>query len=112
MCCVIYRNYAALRFSCLVKGLPHMRQAPPKNMRAFRHAESGILIPHRAQLCRLFREEKYDSTFIPLFRQNRQNWKFPIFVLWETKKDLKPKFQVFFHSLELVEISGIEPLTS
>ena len=31
---------------------------------------------------------------------------------FENKKGLKPKFQVFFHSLELVEISGIEPLTS
>lgn len=28
--------------------------------------------------------------------------------LFTMKKDLKPKFQVLFHSIELVEISGVQ----
>ena len=49
--------------------------------------------------------------YLHFFRRNRQNWKFPLFALIRIKKDLKRSFRVFFHSLKLVEISGIEPLT-
>ena len=57
-------------------------------------------------------EEKIPFHFDSTFPAKSAKLEIPRFAVICTKKDLKPKFQVFFHSLELVEISGIEPLTS